>query len=539
MALANFFGKNALAAAHVLNGMTPDSLAEILNDHVVGLRFDESVVTSFEGQTTLELAVNLAARLYPRMLIGPLTPTSHQGESFTRRLIDLALEINPDLELVEASDSMTVEVIVGVTTEQSTRKGNAVVIFAGSTGWTGRVSTQQPVGSGTSAVPFGAAAAACLALANVFRHVFRQHLPSPELDENAVLSLFDYRDDVGGANERGRAQPDSIAQDVCLGDTTLVGVGAIGNAVVWTLRRVSGLTGTLHLVDDQALDLTNLQRYVLATQAHLQPPVNKTGMAKAEFDRPNGSVATLQVVPHPICWAEFAGQRPDFKFERVATALDTVEARLDVQTALPARLLNAWTQQGDLGVSRHLSFGDEPCLACIYPSRPGGKSEAEVIAEAMVVPEPAFEIRELLHSGAPIDAAFIRGVAERRAITETDRVSLLLQYAGRPLREFYQEAFCGGLMLELGGFGDGRSIRAEAPIAFQSALAGVMLAAEIVIDAAGFTSAGRDRVPTRTVMDLLRPLSIYQGTMTRSTEGECICYDADYLTAYRAKYAGA
>jgi len=187
-------------------------------------------------------------------------------------------------------------------------------------------------------------------------------------------------------------------------------------------------------------------------------------------------------------------------------------------------------------VSRHLAFGRTPCLGCIYRPRTGGKSEAELVAEAMRIAEPAAEVRELLYSGAPIGEPFIKGVAARRGIVEAESVAILVRYASRSLREFYQEAFCGGLMLTLGGEADTAAVRAEAPMAFQSALAGVMLASELVIDAGGLREPHHEATPTRTTINLLRPLTVYAPTVSRSSDGRCFCDDPDYLRVYETKY---
>ena len=58
----------------------------------------------------------------------------------------------------------------------------------------------------------------------------------------------------------------------------------------------------------------------------------------------------------------------------------------------------------------------------------------------------------------------------------------LARFADLQLRELYTDAICGGALLAMGGSPGGLE-RAEAPLAFQSALAGVLLAAELVIDA--------------------------------------------------------
>jgi hypothetical protein len=71
------------------------------------------------------------------------------------------------------------------------------------------------------------------------------------------------------------------------------------------------------------------------------------------------------------------------------------------------------------------------------------------------------------------------------------------------------------------------------PLAHQSALAGVLLAAAVVRHALG--GAAQSRI---TQVDLLKPLPV---ELTRPADkhpsGSCICQDQDYQQVYVAKYA--
>ncbi|RWB39738.1 MAG: hypothetical protein EOQ46_26235 [Mesorhizobium sp.] len=80
----------------------------------------------------------------------------------------------------------------------------------------------------------------------------------------------------------------------------------------------------------------------------------------------------------------------------------------------------------------------------------------------------------MLHNGNPVDLALMTEIANRLHIP----VEPLLPFLGKPLRSLYQEAICGGIVFEVTG---GRSpVRVEVPMAFQSAMAGIMLAGEMV-----------------------------------------------------------
>ncbi|WP_456679058.1 hypothetical protein [Bradyrhizobium sp. LM6.9] len=82
--------------------------------------------------------------------------------------------------------------------------------------------------------------------------------------------------------------------------------------------------------------------------------------------------------------------------------------------------------------------------------------------------------------------------------------------------------------------GGARVGTAVVPMAFQSALAGIMLAADLVKHAAGLRAAST----TTTRIDLLRPLAPFLGDpRAKDSSGRCIYCDRDFLDAYRRKYA--
>jgi hypothetical protein len=161
------------------------------------------------------------------------------------------------------------------------------------------------------------------------------------------------------------------------------------------------------------------------------------------------------------------------------------------------------------------------------------RSQDELYAEALRVEgdEERMEIRKLLYYRRPVGKEFIARIAQRFSVP----IEGLQEYATAPLEQFYSEALCGGLIVHLGGK-LGHTTPAEVPMAFQSALSGILLAAELVIDAGNLRPT---RMPSRTELDLLRPLRRHLNSPARKhPSGRCICQDPDYQRAYRAKYGG-
>ena len=514
MALANFFDKAALAASQLLQGYDYSAFREQLLATTVGLAFGDQAAGSSEGKITLELSANLLARLYPTVA---LLPNGPEAERLLSELVALMLKINPDIELVDSPARLSVCLAVGDSPLAAPPPAESLVNI-GSDGWCASLDPDSAVGSGNSNIPFGAAAAACIGVANVFRIIFGAHLPGGAPDKRLSLSLLDY-----SITRNGAVLANPALGPVDFGKTYLVGLGAIGNGAIWTLSKMRELQGRLHLVDDETLDLTNLQRYVLATQAHLNPPVDKVLFA-AEALKETG----LVVAPHPTSWGQYQREAANWYLERVAVALDSAEARCAVQASLPKWLVNSWTQQGDLGISRHDFAGEHACLVCLYMPEGGRKNEDVLVAEAIGLPGRFLEVRELLYTRAPVTRQLLQDIAAAFAIP----LEPLLQFEGQPLKKFYSGAICAGLVLSLGGE-PGTSV-AEVPMAFQSTMAGVMLAAELVAHAAGIRHTP---LAVTTKIDLLRPLGTHLSVpATKHPSGRCICQDPDYAMAYRAKY---
>jgi hypothetical protein len=507
MALANFFDKAALAAAEVLQNFDRDAFTKHLTRRPVALAFDAGAAASFEGRTTLELAANLLARLYPKLALVPLDKGVADTAS---RLEAVCRAINPEIELSAKLAGAIACLVVG----RKRPRGGGAHAFVGSDGWVVRASSGRPVGSGSGAGnPFGAAAAACFGAANVFRIFFAAQLPSGAPDRDFALSLLDYQ--RAGAEPANPALPATVD----LGETHLVGLGAIGNGFVWTLARIPSLAGTLSVVDHELVDLTNLQRYVLATQGDQDRP--KTELVSR-------ALADTGVLVHPYQkrWGEYLKARGDTRLECVAVALDSAEDRVAVQAGLPRWVCNAWTQPGDLGVSRHDFLGGHACLACLYMPKGQVPNADQLVARAINMPEALGEVRTLLHNNAPVGEAFVR----RMATAMTVPVEPLLRFAAKPLGAFYAEAVCGGMLLKLGAHA--AKADTQAPMAFQSALAGVLLAAELVSHVANLKGPPP---PSVTRINLLRPLAEYI-TFPELKRPMCICQDSDYQNVYRRKY---
>ena len=500
MALAPYIGKAALSATEILSGVSPQLFQEMLAPICVGVAVDEAVEQAFECQVLSEMLVNLLARLYPRLLI--LAPV-RCAES----LKTLARSINPNIELLDQG-APVVWINVG---NRKSETADETVIHASSDGWIARI-LDHPTACGRTNNPIGAAAAACLAAANVFRVVFSEQLSGSAFDRDLSLCLFDYK-----VNDSCCHSCHSHIDGAIVEHATLVGAGAIGNGALWALARCP-IGGVLNVVDPESIDDTNPQRYVLTDHA--------TRIAKVALAANIFQTASLKVAPFEGTWTEFvqAGK----KFSLVGAAVDTAEARVEIQASLPQHILNAWTQSGDLGISRHAFLGDQACLACLYIPPYARPSEDLLVQQAIRYSGDIMAIRNLLYTNEPLDTSWIERIANDMRV---DR-SLVLPFVGRPLRELYQKGICGGILLPVSS--EGTKTAVTVPMAFQSAMAGIMLASEIILFSMGKSSAPP---PVTTKINLLRPVGhLLSEPESKHLSGRCICQDQDFIDVYRSKF---
>ena len=497
MALADFFHRDEVAISQVLQGFESDGFIEQLKGVRVAIVFGEEAATSRDGRELLDLSVRLMARLYPSLTISTLPARQHAAED----LMTLARNINPNIDVSEVA-TPNVALAIG----PDAPAVEAPTFYAGCDGWVGHVGTKGPYATSDLGNPFGAGFAACLAAANLFRFLFLPDGPD----------LLD--DDISFPSDD--ASFPSLTLATLTEPLVLVGAGAVGTSAVWALARTP-LVGEICLVDPQTVELSNLQRYVLCARS--DEGGIKVDIAARAFEN------ALQPLVHRGTWASFL-EAKGYEWARVLVALDSARDRRSVQASLPRWIANAWTQIGDLGVSSHTFLGPDACLACLYLPANESSSEDQIIAEGLRIPELQDQVRFLLGSGQGTDEGICDAIAKAWEIPSAK----LDPYVGRPLRELWVEGVCGGGIIPLGG-GGSTPRELHVPLAFQSALAGVLLAAETVRDV---LTAGAQRRTLVRRLDLLRPLgdTLPQPAL-KAGRGNCICEDPDFLSAYRRKYA--
>lgn len=515
MALAEYFSKNLLAISQVLKSGTSEQLHGVLNNTVIGIAFNDDCETP-EGKAALDLVIRLHARLYPKLRLIDLTK---KNKDRSIELKKLATSINSKIEMVEEEPSVVI-IIGNSSVERKITPGP--IFYIGSNEWIAKFSSENPMGSGQSSNVFGAGVAACIGASNVFRYIFSDFLSEPEFDEEFSLSLITLS--IGTENFPTKTK------FIDLGEFSLIGFGAIGNGVIWALSQSSFIKGVLTVVEPENLETTNLQRYVLAEERHIGKP--KIKMTQ-EFLK--SSAVKLNLVQNN--WAHYLNVEGNWANETVLVAIDNAKDRIGVQASLPKQLINSYTENNLIGISRHYDFINEACLVCTYMPNEEKKSFALQVCEnlgitKLVIPEMEKLMGGYLYSNIGADDRFLKWIADANEI----EISELEKFKGIPVVDFYSKVVCGGMLMEL------RKSEViiesiEAPLAFQSALAGILELAELVINKTGLR---QQRLPTKTHFHPLNPVKLgvnpYNHSFTKDITGRCICADKDFIKAYITKW---
>ena len=495
MGLPRFFERIFAAAGRHLT-VSRESLEAILSDRVVALYCGEEFGSDANARWTAELSANLLARLYPRIgIFGAPDAQAH--------LRTIASNINPRVTFEETPRGTDVAVVIGCH-----EPAPPSAIHAGSSGWVCAVGPE-PIPLRGPPNPFAAAAAGAIAAGQVFRAVFAARLAEPTEIKATQVSLLDFSSGAGVAAELG---------DLDVGPVAFAGLGAVGNAALWCLGRCASLRGQLALIDPEVIELSNLQRYVLTRDSDVR-------RAKIDLALEALRHTSLACAVHRLAIEDFAEQVPDASLPCIAISVDNVDGRRCAQALLPRLVVNGWTSDGGLGSSWHRFDQDAACLACLYNPKGIGKSQTELVADALgLTPSRAAEL--WVSHVSPSDAE-LATMAAHLGVTKNAIVS----WKGRTLPELYSDVVCGSVQLDVKGLGRIESV----PLAHQSVLAGVLMAAELVkrTDTRFSSTAQGD---TLTVWDdVLRPPP-RSWTQPRPREPGCICGDVVYQRAFRSKW---
>ncbi len=494
MALAPFFSRTYSAlGAHL--GITREELEKILSGHVVGIYAGEPCSTEGNEKWISELLANLLARLYPTLAISGHTAACEY-------LSKIALAINPDIEIKTNLENTTINVYLG----EAVPSENGFT--ASAHGWVAYVGMNSKANGPLN--PYSSGAAAALAAWRVFQTIFSQKAPSAQTIPDISLSLLDYGTE-SGAND--------TLPEVNIGEVAVAGLGAVGNPALWAWSKHDGLIGELHLIDPEDLELSNLQRYCLAFR-------NDVGLGKTQLAARQLSNTKLSHRVWPCSIEDFAKNYDGIEnLPSICVSVDNIDGRRTAQALLPRLVVNGWTSDNGLGASWHRFIGDGACLACLYQPKKASLSQTELAAQALGLPHD--QLVALWVTEKPIEADVIKIVETHLSLSP----GKLADWKGKRVQDVYSGVICGQVGLDLAGIGRVATV----PLAHQSVLAGILMAAEL-IKRSDPVLAERGQTEPLIIWDDVMRIPPTHWTVKRAKEPECFCNDEIYQKIFFEKW---
>lgn len=447
-----------------------------------------------------ELLVNQLARLYPGLCLTG-------DDAGVARAVDVARSIHPSIRIVEDPALAS----VAVETTAARFPSSVPVLRVATTGWSALVGTDVSLApAAPTKNPFAAGAGAALANAAIFRRILLQD-----------ATAFDARHlDVF----RFGSTPDADAPalgGVDLDGLMVLGVGAVGNAALWTLGQLVDCRGAILVVEPERVELSNLQRYVLATDTDVGQ--DKTSLAARALASTGLSVRLEKNRIEDV----HASALPE-PLRRVLVSVDNVRGRRIAQSLLPRQVFNGWTSNTGLGASWHDFDDTRACLACMYHPHGASPSQIELVAGALGLTPARAGV--LWITAETVNANDIGVIATKLGTT----TAVLRPWIGQRLQDVYTHIVCGSAAIAVRA--DGR--QDTVPLVHQSVLAGVLTAAEMVKRS---VAAWADRLPRENSAawhDVTRgaPSTWLQA---RAPVAGCICCDPVYRRVFNERWLGS
>jgi molybdopterin-synthase adenylyltransferase len=171
----------------------------------------------------------------------------------------------------------------------------------------------------------------------------------------------------------------------------IAGVGAIGCVAASILTRAG--VGTIHLVDHDKVDLSNLQRQMLYDETDVASGRPKAELAAEKLGRVNSDI---RVLPHVERFTSENGAALLDGVDLVIDAVDNFKAKFALNAAcLEAGIPMVYgAVSGSFGITMPILPGDGACLCCLYCDEPDPGS-SETAATAGVVAPIVFTIASL------------------------------------------------------------------------------------------------------------------------------------------------
>ena len=334
----------------------------------VAVIIDEDLMHTYRGQHMLAACINLLTRCYvnidvflPKVDVASIFNIPLLERISVDELVSMHLKINPN-SLFRVNPKPHVKYDVALIIGENKPIEADWNIYINSSGWLSYVSTEKPKSfSGDRQNPIGPLVAACYGSTETFKILINKIFKTKFNPASSLtFSALDY-----GIN-RTAWHIASLPNKIPVDEIWLVGAGAIGTAVAYTLASLVAVSGRLIIIDPEIVDVSNLNRYVLVDITEIGLP--KVNVVKRKLEKK----AYVEV---------FKGTYQKYgnadKLGLVVVTVDNANTRWDVQLDFPKVVLNGGMYANSFTISRHDDFLRKACLGCLYPSYSGEISSAQ------------------------------------------------------------------------------------------------------------------------------------------------------------------
>lgn len=393
------------------------------------------------------------------------------------------------------------------------------VIYIGSAGWSVYLSAKEPCkwDSAANVNRIAAMYAGALAVGEVFKMLMSGLNVKSEMIDTLEYDLVTH----GLATEHPVVEP-KLPDILNFNGLTIVGCGAIGQALIVSLANATYLSGHVILIDQDKLEPSNEQRYILGFE-------EKRGQSKVnvaqEVLKQSNNLLVVTVLPMKYEDAASAFEESPFGPE-IVTSVDNERTRMNAQASLPRILWNAWTDvsEGSLsyGVGQHILDNEFECVACSYfPKGKSPSSQLEMNAIRTGIPES--ELRGRIAKGDICKPEDIERIAKTHSLVKEGLQALV----GMPLREVLHGE-CGVFSVKM------PEKHETTPAPHTPVLAGTLLASQLVLSRLLLPDKAR----------LIESVAEFESfgipnsscLMKKKKNPSCFCNDPVYIEAYCAKW---
>jgi len=342
-------------------GIPTDIVTDIRSRTQIIIKAGSDTMRDYSGQVMLEVAANLLARIFPHVAaeIDSIPAEYLKTQQPLDNHLHGVIKDSYIWDGVPEKPKNTFYLVVG----NAPVEGTAVYIDAD--GWLSYVGIR-PSGLSEKTgikVPIGPVVSACLGVSEIFKIIYKDYI-----QKNVVL----IQDGIwfNSLSYNNEMTPNLNIENLHLNRVVLFGSGSVGSSLLYVLSFLSEVTGKIDIVDrDKKVDNNNLQRYSFLTVSDVS---YYQGVTKAHWaaDKIKRRLSGLNLIP----WDGETGEivkyidanplRPGIKL--ALSAVDNVEARIQITDCLAERTLNAGTGDTTLTITRHGFSDGKACLACDY-----------------------------------------------------------------------------------------------------------------------------------------------------------------------------